>query len=157
MQRRDILIAIIWAGVAAGVLSTLAQILLWLAFTDELPAILFRDARLTAALVMGRRVLPPPATFDVGVWIAATFIHFALSICYAMLLAPVAARSGGILSLAVGVGFGVALYAVNLHGFTGIFPWFAQARGWIAAGAHVVFGMTAVFVYRLVYFRNARP
>lgn len=157
MYRQPILIAIISAGLAAGIVSTLAQILLWLVFTDELPAILFRDARLTAALIMGRGVLPPPATFDADVWLAATLIHFALSICYAVALPPFVARLGRDSSLLVGAGFGAVLYAVNLYGFTEVFPWFAQARGWIAAVAHVVFGVTAVLVYRLVYFRSALP
>ena len=41
--------AVVYAGIAAGILSTIAQIVLWLVFTDALPAILFRDARFTAA------------------------------------------------------------------------------------------------------------
>jgi hypothetical protein len=148
--------AIIWAGVAAGISSTVAQVLLWLVFTDEFPAILFRDARLTAALVLGSGVLPPPATFAADAWLAATFIHFVLSICYVSLLSPFAVRYGAVLSLLMGAVFGVAIYAVNLYGFTELFPWFAQARGWIAAVAHVVFGMTAISAYRHVHFRNAR-
>ncbi len=155
--RHSNLIAIIWAGMAAGVLSTLAQILLWRVFTDEFPTVLFRDARLAAALILGRGVLPPPAAFDMEVWLAATFVHFALSLCYAALLAPVAARLGSASSLLAGAGFGVALYAVNLYGFAEIFPWFAQARGWIAVVAHAVFGIAAILVYRRVHFRNALP
>ena len=42
--------AAVYAGVAAGIVSTLAQIALWLIFSDAFPAILFRDARLTAAI-----------------------------------------------------------------------------------------------------------
>ncbi|TMH12878.1 MAG: sodium:proline symporter, partial [Betaproteobacteria bacterium] len=51
------------AGIAAGVVATLVQIALWWASSHPLPEILFRDARLTAAIVMGREALPPPATF----------------------------------------------------------------------------------------------
>ena len=156
IPRHYSLSAVIWAGVAAGTVSTLAQVLLWLLFTDEFPAVLFRDARLTAALVMGSRVLPPPATFDTGVWFVAALVHFALSIFYAALLAPFAARLGNILLLAAGATFGIVLYAVNLYGFTGLFPWFAQARGWNAAVAHAVFGMTSVYAYRYLHLRNAR-
>jgi hypothetical protein len=53
--------AAIYSGVAAGFVATLAQFALWSVFTDALPAILYRDARFTAAIVMGRGVLPPPA------------------------------------------------------------------------------------------------
>lgn len=41
-----------------------------------------------------------------------------------------------------------ALYAVNLYGFTALFPWFAQLRDWITIAAHLVFGVTAASVYR---------
>ncbi len=147
--------AIIWAGVAAAVVSTLIQILLWLFFTDDFPAILYRDARLTAAIVLGGTVLPPPATFDAGSMLTATLIHFLLSITYAALLILPAGRLGAIPAYAAGVGFGVALYVVNLYCFTAIFPWFAQTRGLITLIAHAVFGLTAISVCRGLSFRNA--
>lgn len=148
--------AAIWAGVIAGTLSTLIQVLLWLVFTDDFPAILFRDARLTAGLVLGGSVLPPPATFDVGIMLAATLIHFTLSITYAALLAPLAARLEAVPALLAGAGFGVMLYMVNLYGFTAIFPWFAQARGWITLIAHGVFGVTVSAVYLYLNVSHAR-
>lgn len=146
----------VWAGVIAGTLATLAQVLLWLVFTDDFPTILFRDARLTAALVLGGSVLPPPATFDAGIMLAATFVHFALSIAYAALLAPLAARFAGIPALVAGATVGVALYIVNLYGFTAIFPWFAQARSWITLIAHEVFGGVSISVYRWLEVSNTR-
>ncbi len=148
--------AMIWAGVMAGVVSTLIQILLWLIFTDDFPAILYRDARLTAAMVLGSSVLPPPATFDVGVMLAATLIHFTISITCAAVLAISVARLDTIPALLAGIGFGVALYVVNLYGFTAIFPWFAQTRGWITLIVHGIFGLTAISVYRWLEIRNAR-
>lgn len=153
---RSGLCATVWAGVIAGTLATLMQMLLWLIFTDDFSAILFRDARLTAALVLGESVLPPPPTFDVGVMLTATLIHFTLSIAYAAVLKALAARLDAVAALLVGVGFGVALYMVNLYGFTAIFPWFAQARGWIALIAHGVFGVAAISVYRWLDISNAR-
>ncbi len=146
----------IWAGAIAGTLATLIQVLLWLIFTDDFPAILFRDARLTAALVLGGSVLPPPATFDASIMLAATLVHFALSIVYAALLAPLAVRLGGVSALLAGAVFGFALYVVNLYGFTAVFPWFAQARGWIALIAHEVFGVAGISVYRWLDINNAR-
>ena len=148
--------ATILAGIIAGTFATLVQVLLWLIFTDEFPSVLFRDARLTAALILGSSVLPPPATFDVVVMLIATYIHFTLSIVYTAVLAALAARLATITALLVGIGFGVALYLVNLYGFTLIFPWFAQARGWIALLAHGVFGITAISAYRYLSINNAR-
>lgn len=148
--------AIIWAGVIAGALATLVQVLLWLFFTDDFPVTLFRDARLTAALVLGSPVLPPPATFEAGIMLAATLVHFALSVAYAALLVSCTARLGGFPALLAGAGFGVVLYVVNLYGFTEVFPWFAQARSWIALVAHGVFGVTVISGYRCLHIRNER-
>ncbi|MGH8728616.1 MAG: sodium:proline symporter [Burkholderiales bacterium] len=140
--------AAIWAGIAAGAGSALAQVLLWLAFTDALPHALFRDARLTAAILLGQGVLPPPATFDAVIMLISALIHCALSIVYGLALAWVLARTGAGASLWIGALFGLALYAVNLYGFTALFPWFAQVRDWITITAHLVFGVTAARVYR---------
>ena len=148
--------SVFWAGVIAGTLATLVQVLLWLVFTDDFPAILYRDARLTAAMVLGKSVLPPPATFDAGIMLAAAFIHFMLSIIYAALLAPFATRLKTVSALLTGVGFGVALYIVNLYGFMAIFPWFAQARGWITLIVHAVFGVTAILAYRCLNISSAQ-
>ena len=137
-------------------MATLAQVLLWLIFTDNFPAILFRDAHLTAALVLGDSVLSPLASFDVGVMLTATLIHFTLSIAYAAVLTALAARLDAVPALLAGVGFGVALYVVNLYGFTTIFPWFEQARGWITLITHGIFGAVAISVYRWLDISNAR-
>lgn len=139
---------VILAGICAGVVSTLIQILLWLIFTDGLPTILYRDARLTAAVVLGTSVLPPPATFDVRVMLTATLIHFGLSIIFAAVLAWIDVYLQAVPVLLLGIGFGGTLYFVNLYGFTTIFPWFAQTRGLITLIAHGVFGLTAILVYR---------
>ncbi len=139
---------IIFAGIIAGIIATLVQVLLWLAFSDDFPGILYRDARLTAALVLGRGVLPPPVNFDARVWLAATLVHFSLSICYAAALLLLAKRLARGAALLVGMVFGTVLYTVNLYGFTELFPWFAQARGWITLVAHLAFGVAAVFTGR---------
>lgn len=144
---RNKFLAVFWAGVCAGVVSTLAQLLLWWLAGQDALLLLLRDARLTAALLLGNAVLPPPATFDINVMLAATAIHFTLSILYAAVLLPwghVSLAS----SLFIGTGFGVALYFLNLYGFTAIFPWFAEARGGITLTVHAVFGMTIMLMYR---------
>ena len=149
--------ATIWAGVIAGILATVVQVLLWLVFTNDFPGVLFRDARLTAALVTGSRAAASQsATFDGGILLVATVAHFALSITYAALLVPVAVRLGGLSALLAGAVFGITLYFLNLYGFTVIFPWFVQARSWIAAVAHVVFGVTVIAVYRSLDIRNVQ-
>jgi hypothetical protein len=142
--------AAIYAGIAAGILATLVQIVLWAVFTDALPAIIFRDARFAAAIVMGRGVLPPPATFDWEVMLVATLVHFALSVAYGLILCRLTARLRAASSLLAGAVFGLCLYAVNMYGFTSIFPWFDDSRGWITAATHVAFGMSAAGAYRII-------
>ena len=136
------------AGIAAGVVATLVQIALWWAASDPLPAILFRDARLTAAIVIGRQALPPPATFDWSIMLVATLVHFSLSIAYGLTLSVFISRLSTSLSLIAGATFGLFLYAINMYGFTFVFPWFAAARDWITAATHVVFGVVAAVVYK---------
>jgi hypothetical protein len=140
--------AAIWAGVAAGVVSTLAQALLWGAFTDAFPSALFRDSRLAAAILMGRDVLPPPASFDLSIMLIAACVHFALSIVYGITLAIMISRAVVGIAVLIGAGSGASLYAVNLYGFTAIFPWFAEVRDWITLVAHVVFGVTAAAAFK---------
>ena len=149
--------AAIYAGIVAGILATLVQLVLWTVFTDALPAIIFRDARFAAAIVMGRGVLPPPATFDWEVMLVATLVHFALSVAYGLILSRLTARLRAASSLLAGAVFGLCLYAVNMYGFTSVFPWFNDSRGWITAAAHVAFGMSAAGAYRAITQRQSSP
>jgi hypothetical protein len=138
------------AGIIAGVVATVAQIVLWWAFTDDLPIVLLRDARLTAAVVIGPEVLPPPSTFDLKVMTVASIIHFGLSVAYSLTLALAIRRLRMKLALLFGLVFGLILYVVNMYGITEIFPWFSAARDWITVVAHVVFGICAAAACKLL-------
>jgi hypothetical protein len=143
------------AGIAGGVVATVVQIALWGAASEPLPAMLFRDARLAAAIVIGRQVLPPRATFDWSIMLVATFVHFSLSIAYGLTLSVFISRMSMALALLAGAVFGACLYAFNMYGFTSIIPWFAAARDWITAATHVVFGVVAAVVYKIQLLRTA--
>ena len=54
----------------------------------------------------------------------------------------------GVMYWVLAPGCGGVIYIVNLYGCTLLFPWFAQARSWMACVAHVTFGMAAVLTYR---------
>ena len=144
------------AGIAAGVVATLVQIALWWAASEPLSAMLFRDVRLTAAIVIGRQVLPPPATFDWSIMLVATLVDFSLSIAYGLTLSVLISRLSTPLSLLAGAAFGLFLYAINMYGFTFIYPWFAAARDWITATTHVVFGLVIVAIYKTWLKRTSR-
>ena len=141
-------VSIILAGIFAGTLATLAQVLLWIVVGEDAWTLLLRDARLTAALLLGETAPSPSAGFDARIMLAATGIHFALSITYATLLLPAAKQLAFLPSLLAGAGFGALLYFVNLYGFTFIFPWFTEARGGITLAVHVVFGMAVTLTHR---------
>ena len=135
------------SGVAAGLVSTVAQVALWVTFTDAFPAILWRDTRFAAAILLGSRALES-AQDVLLIASAATLIHFVLSFAYALLLAMAIHRRAMPVAIAIGALLGAAVYVVNMHAFTAFFPWFVEARDPITLAAHLVFGVTAVVVYR---------
>lgn len=144
---RNGLAKLIAAGVVAGVVSTLSQGLVWLLSGSPVAELFLRDARLTAALVLGRNIIDQSDRW-VLVLSCATIIHFVLSNVFSY--ATISLTVGLTLVRAVLAGgfLGLLLYAINLHGFTEVFPWFVVARSWNTAVAHIVFGASAVWTYR---------
>lgn len=105
---------------------------------------------MVAAILLGQSVLPPPATFTLGVFIAAIGVHFVLSIVYTLILAWVVHSLDANKGIPVGAGLGLLLYFINFHGFTALFPWFAMARTPITIFTHIIFGIVAAWVYKLL-------
>jgi hypothetical protein len=128
-------------GIAAGILSTVAQLVLWRLAGMPVLETLFRDARLTAALLMGPTVLPPPSTAQWDILLVASLIHFTLSISYTLAPALLLGRLAAGPAIVVGAVYGLGIYVVNLYGFTLLFPWFAVARDWVTLLTHIVFGI----------------
>ncbi len=143
--------AAIGAGIVAGAVFLILEMMMVPVF---LGGSAWGPPRMIAAIVLGQSVLPPPATFDLGILMAAMVVHFALSILFAVILAAVVTRVGYAAALAVGVGFGLLLYVVNFYGMTAIFPWFANARNWVGIVAHALFGLIAAWWYEV---RARRP
>lgn len=136
------LLMLLVVGIGAGCLATLAQIILWHLAGIPVLDTLFRDARLTAALLMGPGVLPPPSTARWDVLLAATLIHFALSITYTLAPALLPTRLPAGPGILLGALYGLGIYILNMYGFTLLFPWFAVARDWVTLLTHLVFGIT---------------
>jgi hypothetical protein len=142
---------VFWSGLIAGVAFMMLEMLMVWAFMGQSP---WGPPRMIAAMAMGQGVLPPPATFDFGVFMAAMFIHFALS----WLLAAVFAWAFGGLdtgkAVLVGAVFGLVVYFVNFYGFTAIWPWFAQARNWVSILSHIAFGVVLAWTYKAIAHRS---
>lgn len=137
-----------WAGVIAGVAFLALEMLLVPLLMGQSP---WGPPRMIAAIIMGRDVLPPPATFDGGVLVAAMAVHFALSIVLGLILGKLIALfnldSSWGLTFVVGAVFGLVVYVVNFYGMTAFFPWFAEARNWLSLTLHAVFGVIAAESY----------
>ncbi|HHL4080297.1 sodium:proline symporter [Burkholderia sola] len=140
-------VSILWAAFGAAVGSTVVELLLWAIAGDDAVQNLFRDARLTAAIVMGRSVLGASGGFDPLVMGVATLVHAMLSLAYAAVLARLVHGLSCVAALFAGGAFGLLLYGVNLYGFTAIFPLFVPVRGAITLIAHLIFGIAAAAVY----------
>jgi hypothetical protein len=136
------------AGIVAGIVATVVQLALWAAFDHPPWELLLRDARLAAAIVLGADVLPPPVSFDLRVFAAATGVHVALSAIYGLTVAALIGHRRIAAALAIGAAFGAALFFVNMYGFTLLFPWFAEVRDPITFVVHPVFGATAALAYK---------
>jgi hypothetical protein len=142
--------AAVWSGVISGAVFMMLEMMMVPLF---LGGSMWGPPRMIAAIVMGKGVLPPPATFDFGILVVAMGVHFALSIAFALVLALLIARVRLATALLVGTAFGVGLYVVNFYGMTALFPWFAMARNGVSVFAHAVFGLVAAWAY----FALARP
>lgn len=135
------------AGLVAGTAATLAQLLLWWLASVPLPDVLYRDTRLTAAMVLPHDIISLDQLFrppSLMMWLAASLVHLALSVLYAAAFIFLASRLriGAFRLLPAGVVFGLLLYVINLYGFTFLMPWFFLVRDEITLAAHAVFGLS---------------
>ena len=145
--------AAVWAGIIAGVVFMMLEMVLVETVGGGSP---WGPPRMIAAIGMGKDVLPPPATFDLGVMIVAMAIHFVLAILLGMILGLIVSRwkLGLMASIGVGAIFGLAVYLVNFYGFTALFPWFAMARTPITLLTHVMFGTVLGWSYHALAVRH---
>jgi hypothetical protein len=67
----------IWAGLIAGLVFMMVEMLLVSLVGGMSP---WGPVRMMSAILLGRDVLPPLATFDIGVAMAAMVVHFGLSL-----------------------------------------------------------------------------
>jgi hypothetical protein len=138
--------AAIWAGIIAGIVFMMLEMVLVGTIGGQSP---WGPPRMIAAMAMGKSVLPPPATFELGIMMVAMMIHFVLSILLGVILGWAISRWRMSLVTAViaGVVFGLLVYFVDFYLMTAIFPWFAMARGGISIFAHAMFGLVLGWTY----------
>ncbi len=44
--------------------------------------------------------------------------------------------------------FGLVVYGVDFYGFTGVFPWFENARNMVTIVSHVLFGIVLAWSFK---------
>ncbi|HET9652524.1 MAG TPA: hypothetical protein VFP36_10050 [Usitatibacter sp.] len=136
--------AAIGAGLIAGTVAfALMQSFAVLVY-DESP---WKLARMMAAIVRGPQALAPQDEFDAAIVALGLGTHYTLSLLYALALAGVLRELPRDMGPLIGLAFGVTLYLANLHGFTRLFPWFAELRTIDTLVAHAVFGLIAAGAY----------
>lgn len=141
--------AAVWGGIVAGLVFIIVEMALVALVQGQSP---WGPPRMMAAMVMGKGVLPPPATFDAGIAMIAMVVHMMLSILLGFVFgfAASAMRLGLAAILAAGVAFGLIVYFVDFYIFTAVFPWFAMGRGPINIFAHALFGFVLAWVYHAI-------
>ena len=112
------------------------------------------NMRMTAAILMGRAVLPPPATFDPLIFAVSSVVHFGLSLIYGLVVAWFVRRADWALGLMIGAAVGFGIYVVNYYIFAPLmFPWLSvQRSGMVSTLIHPVFGVIAAAAY--IWLRN---
>ena len=142
------------AGIVGGIVFMMAEMLMVMIFLGQSP---WGPPRMIAAMLMGREVLPPPATFAMGPMVVAMVIHFMLSIVYGLIVGRIVRSMGMGAALLTGAVFGlVAVYLVNFHLIAPmLFPWFTQAQHWVSVFAHVLFGAVVAVTYVALRDRRA--
>ena len=136
--------AAVWAGVIAGIIFMLTNLILG---PILLGGNIWVYIRLMASILLGEGVVAPPATFSMPALLAGLFVHFGLSIIFTMLLAAIVHRWGMKVSVIVGVLFGLAIYLINFYTFTYFYPWFFPMRSSLMIISHILFGALAGAVY----------
>jgi len=137
----------ILAGVIGGAVFLVAEMLL-VTLTGQSP---WAPPRMIAAMILGESVLPPPATLDGSIMMAAMLVHFPLSMVYGVVIGWIVqrtARYNYTRALAEGAVIGLAIYLVNFHLIASfVFEWFAMARNWVSVVAHLIFGLATAWAY----------
>ena len=138
--------AAIWSGLIAGAIFLMVEMAMVAWLQGESP---WGPPRMMAAIVQGESVLPPPATFDLGIVAVAMMVHLALSVALGFVFAILHGLLDMTLARAIAAGtlFGLVVYFIDFHIMTAFFPWFAMARNMVSLVGHAVFGLALGWAY----------
>ena len=137
------------AALLAGLLAGVVDLALLAASAWAQGDNVWVNMRMTAAILMGPGVLPPPVTFDPLLFVVSTIVHFGLSLIYGLIVAWCVRKSSWTVGVMIGVAVGFAIYVVNYYLFAPLlFPWLSvQRSGLVPTLIHPVFGLVATAAY----------
>jgi len=138
------------SAIFAGVVGGIVLLVLEMMFTKSVVGSPWVFPRLLAAVVLGPKVLPPPATYDVGLLAAALLVHLPLSIAFSCLIAFVLHKWGLVVGILGGAVLGMCLYWINFGTVFNLVSWFAPMKSAWTMWAHVVFGAICGGTYELL-------
>jgi hypothetical protein len=131
--------AAIGAGLAAGSVFLTLMVALSVVFYDEA---VWNIPQMIGAVLSGA---VPSRLFESRLALLGISLHFTLAVLYALAFAGIVAEAWR--GATAGIAFGIAVYFVNLHGFSALFPWFAELRTLDTLAAHALFGLLLAHVY----------
>lgn len=139
----------ITAGLFAGLIFLVPQMLLLPLFTDSTP---WTFLTMVAALFLNeQQVLSPPATFDAGIVLTGLVLHICLSLLYSILFIYASGHLQKYILIISGIFYGIFLYIINFYVFTYAFEWFIDIRHWANILAHLLYGLTLPLLYLAVH------
>jgi hypothetical protein len=136
--------AALQAALFAATVSLVVLLFVGIVAYDESP---WKFLRMVAAMAKGPAALEPDDEFDFAVIAAGLALYYALAMLYGLAAATLLADCPRHYANIMGVAFGFALYSANFHGFTALFPWFAEFRTVDTLAAHLVFGFLLARAY----------
>jgi hypothetical protein len=136
--------AALQAALFAATVSLAVLLFIGIVGYDESP---WKFLRMVAAMVKGAAALEPDDEFDFAIVALGLALYYALAMLYGLAAAPLLGDCPRQYANVVGLALGLALYSVNFHGFTLLFPWFAEFRTVDTLFAHLVFGFLLARAY----------
>ena len=135
----------VYAGILAGIISLVFAMTGFHVFTDNT---LWAFPRISAAIVMGKDVLPPAATFDLGIILTGVIVNLAFSAIYSIILALFIHLTNRPASVLTGLIYGLLLYIININLAGGLFRSLGDSGTWIYLISSVLFGGTCGFLFK---------
>lgn len=139
------------AGIIAGTLSLAVEMALIKVFGS---GNMWDPLRLSASITLGNRAVATSTPFTFDILFTGMMMHFLLAIFFTVVLGMLIRKLKPAAAILAGAGFGLLIYFFAFYGLTAFYPWVANSRNWIAIVAHLIFGMSAAWIYIHLHLRQ---